>query len=518
MQSKYLFNLYGHKIKDAKYIFKKVGSFPRKKKVVFCHGNFDIVHPGHVRHLSYAKSKGTILIASITADRFIKKGIHRPHVPQNLRAINLAAFEMVDFVLIDHNKEPLKNLKIIKPDFFAKGFEYSVNSMPTATVEENKVVKNYGGKMIFTPGDVVYSSTRLLKTSSPLLKNEKLLSLMEENSITFKKLKKIIKNFKNYTITLVGDTIVDTHTKTDLIGGNTKTPTPSVLFKEKVDYLGGACAVANHIRSTGASVNFCTVLGNDPLKKYVLRNLKKKGIVAKAIVDQTRPNVNKNTIITDEYRMIKIDTVDNTPINKKIIDKFSNFIKKNKSDAVVFSDFRHGIFHKSSIPILVKSIPKGKFKVADSQVATRWGNINDFKNFDLVTPTEKEVRFSLADQDSNLSRLAEILKKGNGYNNLILKSGKMGIFCVGEGSQKNSENEIVAFALPSLVGTVVDPVGAGDALLSYATLTLLETKSLLIAGIVGSMAAAIKCEKDGNNPVTIEEMNGKIDRLEKIAK
>ena len=80
----------------------------KKNKVqkILCHGNFDVVHPGHIRHLLYAKSKADILIVSITADRFIKKGMYRPHIPQNLRALNLAAFEMVDFVTI-HKQNPL---------------------------------------------------------------------------------------------------------------------------------------------------------------------------------------------------------------------------------------------------------------------------------------------------------------------------------------------------------------------------------------------------------------------------
>ena len=151
--------------------------------------------------------------------------------------------------------------------------------------------------MLFTPGDIVYSSTNLLKLSSPQLKIEKLIALMHNNSITFKKLKKIIKNFKNYKISLVGDTIVDSHTKTVLIGGNTKTPTPSVLFKEKENFLGGVCAVAKHIKQTGAKVKICTMLGNDDLKKFVLESLKKKKITVSPIVDANRPKTNKNYII-----------------------------------------------------------------------------------------------------------------------------------------------------------------------------------------------------------------------------
>ena len=74
---------------------------------------------------------------------------------------------MVDYVLIDHNSKPLKNLNVIKPDLFAKGFEYSSRSL---TTEGEQSSESYGGKMLFTPGDIVYSSTNLLKLSSPQLK------------------------------------------------------------------------------------------------------------------------------------------------------------------------------------------------------------------------------------------------------------------------------------------------------------------------------------------------------------
>ena len=87
-------NHYSKKIVTLKGLEKILGKRPRKKKVILCHGNFDVVHPGHVRHLIYAKSKADLLIVSITADKYIQKGVYRPFVPENLRALNLAAFEM----------------------------------------------------------------------------------------------------------------------------------------------------------------------------------------------------------------------------------------------------------------------------------------------------------------------------------------------------------------------------------------------------------------------------------------
>ena len=117
---------YLSKIVRPEEILKKEGKFPRSKnKLSMCHGVFDLVHPGHIRHLNYAKSKSDKLIVSITSDIHVKKAELRPYVPERLRAENLAALEFVDYVIIDRNETPNQNLKKIQPDFFVKGYEYS---------------------------------------------------------------------------------------------------------------------------------------------------------------------------------------------------------------------------------------------------------------------------------------------------------------------------------------------------------------------------------------------------------
>ena len=109
------------------------------------------------------------MVASLTADRHIAKGVYRPHVSEQPQALNLAVFEMVDYVLIDENIKPLKLLKKLKPDFFAKGFEYTSKGLPPATQEEKNELDKFGGKLIFTPGDIVHSSTKFLDYSTPNL-------------------------------------------------------------------------------------------------------------------------------------------------------------------------------------------------------------------------------------------------------------------------------------------------------------------------------------------------------------
>jgi len=438
----------------------------------------------------------------------------RPYVPEELRAINLAALEMVDYVVIDRDETPLRNLALIQPDYFAKGYEYTAGQVHPKTAEEIKVLESFGGEMLFTPGDIVYSSSALLELAPPNIAVEKLMLLMQGENVSFDDLRTAVASLKGISAHVVGDTIVDSYTHTSMIGGMTKTPTLSVRFEKKTDFVGGAGIVAKHLRAAGADVTFSTVLGNDAYKHFVLDDLAGFGVHCLPIIDETRPTTNKNAIVAENYRLLKIDTLDNRSISDKIVLQLRQQIADTRSDAVAFCDFRHGIFNRVTIPQLTSAIPNGSFKVADSQVASRWGNILEFEGFDLITPNEREARFALGDQDSVVRPIALELHKRSKCKTVILKCGDRGIITY----RSDSPTDFRAFfTIESFADRVIDAVGAGDALLAYATLAMVATKNDVIASILGNMAAGIECEHDGNVPVTPEMVLKKIGAVEKHA-
>ena len=508
-----LLSKYHHKVKTAVELRSLLGAPPRDQKVIMCHGVFDIVHPGHIRHLMYAKSKAPILIASLTADRHIEKGRYRPHVPQDLRALNLAALEPVDYVIIDENATPLENIRTIQPDFFAKGYEYNATgTLGQRTQEELDAVQAYSGELLFTPGDIVYSSTELINVSPPVLKFEKLFTLMDNEGVSFDMLRRTLDRLAGKRVHVVGDAIVDSYTYCMMIGGQTKTPTMSVLFEKKVDFVGGAAIVAQHMMAAGASVVLSTVLGDDALKDVVLDGLAQAGVECRPIIDTTRPTVNKNVIVAGGYHLLKVDTLDNSSITDHVLHQLEGDIRKTNVDAVVFSDFRHGIFNRRTIPPLIEAIPAGCFRAADSQVASRWGNIIEFKGFDLITPNEREARFALGDQDSGIRPLASMLFDRAQCKMMILKLGDRGVLvCRGPDHERHDS----FFVMDSFVDHLVDPLGAGDALLAYSILATLATGNDVVAAILGSFAAACECERAGNVMVTPDDVRGKIDDVER---
>lgn len=488
------------KIKTASDLLPIIGPRPRAATVIMAGGVFDLVHPGHLRHLRYAKSKADILVVAVTADRHIVKADYRPYVPEQLRAENLAELECVDYVVIDDHATALPIIAELQPDFYCKGFEYEAQN-----IVEVEAVEAYGGQVIFTPGDVVYSSSEIIENARPDLALDKLLTLLRSAGIGFDNLRNVLTAQSLAKVHVIGDTIVDAHTYCTPIGGITKTPTLSLRSEEEHWFVGGAGIIAKHLKAAGTEVTLSTVLGDDEAGEFAWDDLTGHGI-ALANINNSAPTTFKNVFVADGYRMLKVDTVDNRPIGRDIVKRLQEQISGTEAHIVILADFRHGIFNRETIPKLRRSIPERAFVAADSQVASRWGNILDFPDMDLITPNEREARFALGDQDSIVRKLVLDIARKSRCGTLILKLGERGILTYARQDR--------FYGLDSFARRVVDPVGAGDALLAYAALAMHATDNPLIASVLGSIAAAIECECEGNVPVSGERVRERIGQLE----
>jgi rfaE bifunctional protein kinase chain/domain len=505
------------KIVQVEELMQVIGPFPRTEKIVMCHGTFDLVHPGHLRHLAFAKSRAGKLVVSLTADEFVHKANNRPYVPEDLRALNLAALELVDFVVIDSNPEPIELIKGIQPDYFVKGFEYGDGElMPAKTKAEKEMVETYGGEIVFSPGDFILSSSAVIENDPPDIAIEKLMILMQAENIDFIDLKNSLIGLENLSVEIVGDVIVDSLTNTTVIGGHRKTPTPSVKIERVESFVGGAGIVAKHINAAGVKVTLHSVVGEDEIGKFVINDLANCGVQFEYLVDRNRPTTHKNAVISDGYRLIRIDDVNNSSISNEQLGIIVKKLENSRANAVILSDFRHGIFNKSTIPVILKSIPNKTLKVADSQVASRWGNILDFVNCDLITPNEQEVRFALADQDTVIRPLGSELMKKSGAKTLMLKLGARGMLTFR--TEEKAGDRPAFFAIDALVrDNIIDPVGSGDALLAYATIVLLNTNSEVLSSIIGSIAAGLACQKEGNVTISPDEILEYLNKLETMS-
>lgn len=132
----------------------------KRQKIVLANGCFDLFHVGHIRYLAGAKALGDILIVGINSDEQVRKlkGENRPFMPENERAEIISALKFVDYVTIFPEPTVTELLRAIRPDFHAKGTDYTTENVP-----EREIVKEFGGKVAIVGDPKDHSSTNLIE-------------------------------------------------------------------------------------------------------------------------------------------------------------------------------------------------------------------------------------------------------------------------------------------------------------------------------------------------------------------
>lgn len=132
------------------------------KRIVLCHGCFDLMHPGHIKYFQAAKEMGDILVVTVTPDAYVDKGPGRPVFGQGLRAESIAALECVDYVAINKWPTAEETLRLLTPDIYVKGQEFENMDDKTGKLQkECKLAKEIGVEIKFTH-EIVFSSSKLL--------------------------------------------------------------------------------------------------------------------------------------------------------------------------------------------------------------------------------------------------------------------------------------------------------------------------------------------------------------------
>ena len=132
------------------------------KRVVLCHGCFDLMHPGHIKYLQSAKSMGDLLVVTVTPDEYVDKGPGRPVFNQTLRVESLAALQCVDYAAVNLWPTAEETLRLLRPDIYVKGQEFEKLEDKTGKIQkEFEVLKEIGAEIRFTH-EIVFSSTELI--------------------------------------------------------------------------------------------------------------------------------------------------------------------------------------------------------------------------------------------------------------------------------------------------------------------------------------------------------------------
>lgn len=470
---------------------KKTGS-----KVVFVSGNFNIVHPGHLRLLRYAKGLAEILVVGVYSDSlkfgaFIKEN-HR------LEVIEATSWVDVSFIL---DEKPEAFIKELKPDFVVKGTEHEERVNPEA-----EVLKTYGGTLIFSSGDIVFSSKDLLeaefnKVSSDVIK--KPLEYLKRHNISLIDLKEYVEKFKSLKVLVIGETIIDEYIDCEALGMSQEEPVIAVMPDFRKKFLGGAAIVASHARGLGAEVDFFSVLGKDDGYEYTVEELKNYGVNHFLFKDETRPSIIKQRFRVDEKTLLKVSNLRQHPISKSIQKEIlSQLVNRLEGkNVIVFADFNYGMLPQFMVDRIIRECQKRNIMIAaDSQASSQIGDVSRYKHAALLCPTEREARLALNDYDSGLVVLCEKLRNRSKGQNILLTLGREGLLI----HAAHKKDGWLTDRLPAFNKVPKDIAGAGDSLFISAALSLCVDNNIWKAAYIGSLAAGIQISRLGNIPIKLE--------------
>ena len=467
---------------------------------VLVSGRFNVVHPGHMRLLRFAKESGHRLIVAVESDRVAGK---YAMVPEKLRLEGIQSISWVHEAFIFD--EPLAFLiEKLRPDIIVKGKEHeSTNNL------ESEPLNQYGGRLLFSSGETTFSSFDLIRKEFQTFDSHSISlpsSYLSRHGIETARLAALVIGFSSLKICVIGDLIIDEYITCEPLGMSHEDPTIVVMPIDSTRFIGGAGIVAAHAAGLGAAVQFISVTGKDASHDFALDGLAAAGVKAKLLVDDTRPTTLKQRFRSKGKSMLRVSHLHQGAISNALQKKFINAVDKalESADLLVFSDFNYGCLPQPLVEQLVEMAKsRGVMLAADSQSSSQVGDISRFKGMDLITPTEREARISTRNREDGLVVLAEQLRQQANARNVLLKLGEEGLLVHADSQMGDSW---LTDRVGALNNAAKDVAGAGDSLLIASAMTLACGGTIWEAACLGSLAAAVQVGRVGNTPLRTEEL------------
>jgi rfaE bifunctional protein kinase chain/domain len=463
-------------------------------------GHFNVIHPGHLRLLRFAKELGGNLIVGVESDELAGSAAH---VPVGLRLENVKNIGYVSesFIFDTPVNELIRKLM---PDIVVKGKEHEFRENP-----ELYALNEYGGKLIFSSGEATFSSLDLIRKEIDLASKqweEIPEKYIERHGISVDRLKKLLSGFGSKKIIVIGDLIIDEYITCQPLGMSREDPVIVVTPIDTVNFVGGAGIVALHAANLGAKVDFISVIGDDISGNFAKRNLEHSAISAYLQIESGRPTTLKQRFRSSGKNLFRVSHLRQDSISLEIQNKIIDIVKPllKNADALIFSDFNYGVLPQGLVDELIREANQcNVFIAADSQSSSQMGDVTRFKGVNLLTPTEYEARVSIKNNEIGLAVLVETIRERSQAKNILLKMGEEGLLVHGFDGQ---DGKYIDDQLPALNINAKDVAGAGDSMLVATTLAAIAGANIWEAALCGSIAAAIQVAKVGNVPISVQEM------------
>jgi len=489
------------------------------RRIVQCHGCFDIVHPGHVRHLQQARRLGDALLVTVTADTGVGKGPGRPLFSDDLRAESLAALDCVDFVHIDHQPSAADLLEITRPDVYVKGREYETNR-DERFARERAAVEAHGGRVVFTSGDVVFSSSALIESMNGEgdTGHNQIRALLDRHGVSAQTSRESLDNFHGRRVAVIGECITDTYLFCDRPDVAGESPVMTLRPLERRTYDGGAAIIALHLAALGARPVLVT--GHPPTRDAAAlrRRLDERGIETRWIPTE-HPIVEKQRFLVGQQKVMKVDLAAPAELDASQQGDLISTAQRacDSCEAAIVADFGQGLLTGEMIRSLCDGVRR-RVRILAGDVSGRRSNLTHFRAADILCPSESELRDATHDHASGLSAVAWELLSQTGSAGAIVTMGAEGLIAFDrlpddEHGGADWRSHLVGEHVPALCPAPIDALGCGDAMLAVATLGLTAGSSLAHSAVLGAVAAAQQARRLGNIVINAAELRTGMDRL-----
>ncbi|MCP4248348.1 MAG: hypothetical protein GY778_14975, partial [bacterium] len=446
----------------------------------------------------------------------------RPYIPQEMRAETLAALEVVDLVYVDPHPTAEHVLEAVRPDIYVKGAEYETSEDP-GFLNERAIVQRHQGRVIFSGGDVVFSSTQLIGTlpRHPELQTEALKLICRRHGLTQASLAATMDRFAGLRVVVVGDVVIDRYVFCDAIDVANESPMMSLARLDERDYVGGAAIVARHIAALGGQAFLLTAVADDEDSDHVGRVLADEGVDC-YLIPARRGLARKTRFLVEENKLLKVESGNHTPLDSLAEQNSALILEEQaaQADAVILCDFGYGMITGN---LLARTLPalRRKVPILTADVSRARSALLNFVEVDLLTPTEREMRSMLHDFEEGLSSVAWQLLNKTQARHLFVTVGKRGLVVFDrpehDASQPGWGDRLRSEHFPSFADRAVDRLGCGDALLAASTLSLAAGANLNHAAYLGNAAAAIEIGCLGNLPVAAGKLRTWLARRPELA-
>jgi cytidyltransferase-like protein len=457
----------------------------RDRRIVQCHGAFDLVHIGHLMHFEEARALGDVLVVTITGDQYITKKRSVTFTEEH-RARQVAALELVDYVAIIAEPTALSAIESLHPDVYVKGPEYANTLLDKSRsiFYEKQVLDCYGGRIHFTSGET-FSSTKLAHfllnapdaaQADPLLRNEKILFRdIAHLKFTLEELKYFIAKAAALRVCVIGETIVDEWIDVSLTNLSTQSRCVAGQEVARVRQIGGVGIIARHLSHFVKHVHCYT----NALPAGLAPNIEVTPLTGSELVE-TR-FVDRDT----GNPLFKSKSIALADIRHDQLPDFGDY------DVVLIADYGHGLLDAAALNARIAR-SKPAFVAAMAQVNSSNYGYNlptKYVGADYYCMNRTEAELCLHERGLALADLVDRATERLRCGALSVTDGSNGVMI-----RMNGERA----ALPTLSVSVVDTIGCGDAYFALSAIAARLGLPGRLVALTGSIAAAAMTQRRCN--------------------